>query len=306
MIKKNSLQVVPDVIYFRDLKPGESDSTDVWVTNVGRNPAQLRFTLHKDCPFRISTKPVLMLAPGLETKVTLVYTAKNSESVESTLKIDHPQGPVSVPVVAIPPCPRITSDKQKIDLGQVSVASTTKFMFMLSNVGVVEGEFELTCDNEHVEIVQSSGKIHPSKSVEITCNFTPPEVKDYRSLITINTKNKFEKVEPIEVIATSVQHSLALMVDDKEVSELNFETIYFGQKRVITATVVNRGPYKRSFVVLPPTDNPRNEKANASGENLEIFQAIPSEGLLGPHGSAVVKFVFNPPIPEKEEEDFES
>ena len=307
MIRKNSLQIVPDVIYFRDLKSGESDSTDLWVTNVGRNPLQLRLTLPNNCPFEIASKPVLTLAAGLEAKVTLAYRATNSQSVESVLKIDSQQGSITVPVVAIPPGPRITSSKRKIDLGQVSVSSTTKFTFVLSNVGVVEGEFQLACDNESVEIIQATGKILPSKSVEITCNFTPTEVKDYRALITISTQNQFEKIDPIEVVATSVQHSLALMVDDKEVNDLNFGTVYFGQKRIIHATIVNRGPYKRSFVVLPPTDNPRNGgKGAVHDSQMEIFQAVPSEGLLGPHGSATVRFVFNPPIAEKEEEDFES
>ncbi|OHT11670.1 hypothetical protein TRFO_03893 [Tritrichomonas foetus] len=311
MDKGKSLRVVPDSIFFRDLSPGDSDSVEIWIHNVGKKPVQMRLKVPPDSPFHLSTSSLPMTAPGLEAKVTISYKVKESIPVSSELFISSEDCSITVPITAIPPCPRITPDKTKISLGTVGVNSDFKFTFSLSNIGITNGTFNLSSKEKGISFIPENGTILPSKSVEISCNFRPSKVNDYNFQIKIDTPGAFEPCSPIDVSASASQHSLALMIDEKEVNELDFSTIYFGQKRVITATIVNRGPFKQSFVVLPPRDSsnnsPRDNSRNSliydNDENEVIFSASPSEGLLNPYGSQTVKFVFNPPVGQHRDEE---
>ena len=115
-------------------------------------------------------------------------------------------------------------------------------------------------------------------------------------MLTIDTRNSFNQINPIEVVAQSVQHAIALEIDKAEVDTIDFQTIFFGQKRVIDATVVNRGPYQRSFVVLPPRETEDVDDVEGSENDEEIFSVFPAEGLLNPHATMVLRFVFDQPV----------
>jgi hypothetical protein len=306
MKHETSLHAVPDAIFFRDLHRGESDSAELWIHNIGKRPIQIRFSMPPDSPFRLSHNCLPMTAPGLEGKVNIFYTASELTFVQSHVLVESPGSSLTIPISAVPPCPRILPDKPKITLGSIGLDTVHKFSFVLSNIGIEEGEFALACGEGSVHILQTSGKIQPGKSVEIPCDFTPRRAQDYNFRIQITAPNSQEPVDPIEVTATAVQHSLALLVDGREATELDFETIFIGQKRVLNATIVNRGPYKKSFVVYPPRDS-MGSGSSRSGyvdQNEEvIFSAVPAEGLLNAYQSMVIRFIFNPPIERGDVDD---
>lgn len=299
------LHVVPDSIFFRDINKNDKDIVELWIQNVGKKPVPMRLSVPKDSPFILSSCLIPMTAPGLEVKIEISYTAKTDSPVESELVIATDECSIAVPIKAFPPCPRILSDKSHIELGNVGIKSNFKFSFSLSNIGVEQGTFKLSSKEESLKIIPDEGPIFPGKSAEITCYFNPTKEGACKFEIDVEGIGAYEKCPPIEITATAVLHSLALLIDDKDVNELDFETIYFGQKRIISTTITNRGPFKQSFVVLPPRDSIETSTipSGSSSSKNSVFTAVPSEGLLNPYCSTIVRFIFNPPLYQYEEED---
>ena len=282
-----TINVTPDSIFFRDVPPGDSDSVEMWIHNFGSKPVSIRLKMPADSPFSLSTTSLPMAAPGLETKITISYTAKSDTPVKSKLFVCSDESNILVPITAFPPCPRITPEKTRIDLGTIGINEDFKFTFSLSNMGTTDGKFKLSSTEDSLTFMPSEGLILPSKTAEIGCNFKPQQEGNFTFSINSNIEGAFEPCPPIEVSYKSIAQSLALMINDKEIRELNFETIYYGQKRVVTTTLTNRSSFKQSFVVLPPKNNNSNDS---------VFTAVPSEGLLNPHSSTTIRFVFNPPM----------
>jgi len=312
MNEKKTLSVVPDMVSFRDLNVDESDLIDVWVTNVGKKPTQIRYSLQPNSKFSIYTVEQAFTAPGLDSKVTVKYSCRDNIPVKEFLSIDCPDCSIKLPITASPPCARIVLDSQKIALGSIGVSTSSKFTFSITNIGVRDGEFSLSCSDETVIFMPSSGVLSPNRSSEISATIKPTVIGDFEFQVLVSEKNQRTEEQPSMMVSgTAVQHSLALLINDIEVNELDFKTVFFGQKRIIDATVINRGPYKRSFVVLPPRDSPTSRstleenKPNPVQEEV-IFTAIPAEGLLNPYGSATLRFVFNPLVDRPPTDDIES
>ena len=78
MTSDKILRVVPDTIYFREQAIGETDTVDFWVRNVSQTPKKIRCSIPRQSPFVLSNQGTIMLAPGLETKLSLSYCAKNT------------------------------------------------------------------------------------------------------------------------------------------------------------------------------------------------------------------------------------
>lgn len=295
------LRVVPDAITFRDLKQGESDTVEVWATNIGRSPIGIRFSIPPGSPFDLIQTQSVITPPGLEAKASIKYTAKDLQAYSSELTISCSKSRITIPITVSPPCPRITSDVQNLKLGTIGVNLPYKFAISLTNIGVKEGPFSLKSEFDSIEFLPQNGVILPSKYQEISVTVKPQQAGDFNFQIDVDFNGESEPIQPIKVSGTAVPHSLALYINDKEVKELDFGTIFYGQKRIITATIVNNGPAKRSFVVLGSREDAAATGSTTSNEEDpidQIFSVMPSEGMLEPHGKMNVNFSFAPPSPK--------
>jgi hypothetical protein len=59
-------------------------------------------------------------------------------------------------------------DRPKIALGSVGAETVHKFSFVLSNIGIDAGEFNLSCTEECVSIIQKSGELESGQSLTIS------------------------------------------------------------------------------------------------------------------------------------------
>ena len=302
MNETQAIRLIPDVISFKDLKEGESDAIDVWATNISRSPISLRFSLPKNSPFQLILPQNNLVPPGLEVCATIKYIAKDSEKHSSELTVTCQKYSLTVPITATPPCARIVADSKQINLGSIGSGIAFKFSFSLTNIGVLEGSYSILCDSDELTFSPESGSISPSKSQEISATIKPEKSGNFVYNVNIDFNGTSDKIEPIEIIGTAVMHSLAIFVEGKEIKDLDFKTIFFGQKQIIKATIVNKGPAKRSFVVYNPQESSHNSTSRSIVQQKrdprdEIFNASPSEGTLDGHGSTSISFSFTPPEP---------
>ncbi|EAY22425.1 hypothetical protein TVAG_379040 [Trichomonas vaginalis G3] len=299
-MEKGLIQVVPDSVHFRDLKAGESDSIQVWATNCGKSPMPIRFKLSPNSPFLLFTQPTIIVPPGLEVNATIKYSPKDDQPKSAELFVECPKQKISIPVTATPPSPRIVPDTQNIRLGSIPTDFAYKFAFSMTNIGVREGSFELKWENDILSLSPSSGNIAPSKSVEISATIKIPQPGPVTINLNVNVKGSSEQVKPIVITAEAVAHTLSLSYQGKSIKSFDFDTVFFGQKRIITAQLINNGASKRSFVILGSEDtNKGKAKPKRPAEEEIVFKAYPSEGTLEPNGKMDIDFQFIPPIPSK-------
>ena len=298
------IRVAPDSIHFRDVKKGETDSVEVWATNTGRSPIGIRFSLPLNSPFILIPGQQALIPPGLDTKCTIKYTAKDEKRCDSELIIGCSKCQVKVPITASPPCARIISDMNTINIGTVCAQVPYKFTFSLTNIGVKEGSFTLRTNNQDIELNPHTGTILPSKTFEISAILTPKEEGNIDFEIRPDFHSDAEQVPFIKVLGKSVQNTLSIFIEGKEVKEIDFKTIFYGQKKIIRATIMNNGPAKRSFVVLNPHDLIEGKEGSSyvpkeeEDEESQLFTAVPSEGMIEPYGKINVDFAFIPPEPK--------
>ena len=68
MLQSGSLCVVPQSVVFQDIKPGDSESKDIFIHNIGKKPIRVRFTMPNNPYFALIGNSSVMTAPGLEMK----------------------------------------------------------------------------------------------------------------------------------------------------------------------------------------------------------------------------------------------
>lgn len=300
MSKKNQIQVLPDSIVFREIAVDESDFADVYIKNTGTSSVRVRCSIDHNCSFRLSNEGTISIAPGLETKVSVSYKATDTNIHNSNLYVETKSSKITIPIKAIPPGVHITTDTNIIDLGKISINEERKFNFTISNMGVQSGTFDITFNSSILVANPNSGNISPNQSKVINCSIKPNQPGDFNILVNIKSES-VEECKPIEIKGASIPSNILLLYEDKEVSEFDFQTIYYHQKRIIRAKIVNNGLLNRSFVVFPSQDHPttsETRKSNLTAKSEEMidstFSAFPSEGLLEPNGSETINFVFQP------------
>ena len=307
MTSAATLRVTPDTIYFRELAVGQKDTVDFWITNVSKAPRRIRCTVPVQSPFILSNEGTFLLAPGLDTKMSISYTAQNTKSFSGDVTIRYVGGTIKLPVKVTPPSSHILTDIQDISIGDVGVGMDKKFSFTLSNVGILEGKFTIECKTDGVMIDPEQGTVKPHESIEIAGTYRPQRSGDFEFSVRVIAPGNSEPIAPVSVRGNAVNEEIVLQVGDDIIEDLDFTTVFFHQKRVIKAKITNKGINKRSFVIVPPQGTPIPQSARsamtsfttataASADSDLTFECLPMEGTLAPNESQNIDFVFTPPV----------
>lgn len=297
MEKDPPLRFTPDSIIFRDVEPGMSETAEVYVSNTTIVPIKIRFILPINSCFTQSKQGTITIPPGLEVKDTIKFTAPDLGTFEEQLIIEYEDGTVSIPLTAFPPAPRLAPDVEFIDLGKIGLNSPSHFHIRFANIGVIDGSVSVKTVPKQFTVQQKSFDLAPGQTGSFQCSFSSSTKGVFDKEIEFTSKEMLEPMKKVRVKVEVVPLLLIFTVNGKDTTELDFDTIYFGQKRMIKAELKNPGPSKQSFVVLPPHD---------SGNNIDtIFSATPQEGLLAPNSSAQIIFVFAPLVEQVSIDDID-
>ena len=295
--KGHSLQVVPDAVIFRDTNIGDIDMVDVWAKNIGKKSVSIRFSLpfSTDSPFSIDLNKRASTVPGLATKNTISYKCRELKINKTTLTVQCEDTILQIPVIAYPPAPQLHSSIKKINIGSLPIFSTFTTNFVLTNSGVLDGEFKLSGNSDGLQIIPNSGVLHPNENITCSFLYKPEHPGPVDFSIDIIVNNNLETIPPIQVFGDAVDQSIIVQRNGKTIQELQFGHIFFGQKRVLEAQIVNRGPSKRSFVFLQKSQREEMVSESSNIQNQDItFSAVPNEGELGPYCSMDISLIFSP------------
>lgn len=301
----SSLRISPDILTFRDVNVGDSEIGIIHVLNTGNEPIKIRFTLPIKSPFKLLKEGLFNIPAGLEVIEKVKYNCNEFGKIEDAITIETSTGPINVPIIAYPPAPRILVDKNKIEIPNVSMNSERTFQFKITNSGVVDVNFSLKFDEPSIQLTPSNGTIGTADTLTIHGMFKPTTVGTFNTSIQIECEDIMEPPKPIQFKANSINNSLQFTFNEQPVKLLDFKTAYFGQKRVLTTTLINDTQQRKSFIILPPQDSSFAKTLSAKSI---VFIPEPSEGSIDPYGQLPISFTFAPRSNEidSDQDDFET
>jgi hypothetical protein len=179
-----------------------------------------------------------------------------------------------VPITAYPPSPAFQVDRTKIDFGTVLIQSSQIQRFRLKNCGTIEGKFTIPCDYQFLTVEPQSGLLRPTESATISLTFRAPQPGGYEFSVTPKVEGNYDKIDSIVTVAKVVDHSIALTdLQDSKISEVDFGSLFFGQRRGAKIKLSNNGAIARMFTISGPQDH------------INKFSVSPTEGKLSAHSS---------------------
>lgn len=291
MVSKGSLQVSPDTIVFRDLDSGESDTIDIWARNVGSKSINVRFSLPENPFFVLNAKANILTAPGLEAHAVLKYTASTSQKETNALTVTCNDSSISIPIISYPPTPAVQPGTTKIDFGTVTMNTGQIRSFQFTNFGAIEGKYLLKCEpkTNSLKISPVEGTIGSNATQDVMITFKAETPGPFKCQIIINVDNNSEKIQPIDVIGNVVDQSITIHgPKGEEFSELNFQHLFYGSKKVIPIILRNKGSCLRTFSILPL-------RLDSTDYNSPVFTISPMNGTIKAYSDLNLNVTFYPP-----------
>lgn len=299
MLQSGSLCVVPQAVVFEDVKPGCSESKEIFVHNIGKKPIRVRFTMPTNPCFAFIGNTSMMTAPGLEMKCSVRYFAIAGKSNSCILKIQTADESIDLPISASMPKPQIKFDVENIDMGITSPNLNIKKLFNIANYGNKECSISLSTNNEKLKVEPKSIRLQSNEEQELQLTFSASVPGNYDFIVNAKAKEEKIVIQPVKVTVKVIDHEVVMMYEDKEINEINFGHIYFSQRRVLQITIKNKCATTRSFILLPPHEPSNINSISRAPSTFDdpdiIFTAVPCEGVLKPFSSTVVSFIFGPP-----------
>ena len=310
-----SLHVTPNPVIFENIDVGESRTIDLFVRNASKKPLIIRFSIPISSPFKLTQTKSTVTAPGLGVHCSLQFTCKKLEIIKSMLKVQCENFIEEVPILVYPPAASISVQPPSIDLGTIALRSSAKSKITLKNTGPKQSEFKVDPDTDAMKVKPRSGTIKPGEEIELSLFMKALIEGKFRFNVHVTLADS-NSILNVPVAVNVVEAAFSLMYEGKEITELNFGRIFFGQKRVVYVDLINRGPEKRSFVVNPDDQKSSQKKLKnhmqnrATKSNLpynleSIFTVQPNDGMLNPDDKTTLSVVFQPPQSDDMAEDLE-
>ena len=289
-ITKN-IHIVPDKIEFYDIEPGYFDEIEVFVHNIGKKPMQIRFSVPQDSPFTIPPNKPGLTPPGLEVKTIVRYSPFKNCSKNSKLFIHTNEMNFDIPISIVSHHSKLSISSTKLDLQTIGLNETISHSFFLNNSGNIDTSVIVTSESPFISILTSKIIIMPNSQQEVFFTILPNIIGSYSDEIILKSEKNSNINEKVVVKYKVINQSLELRFNGKFIQELSFDTIYFGQKKVLIVEIYNPSNIKRSFVIKRPYD-----PKNPSNQDL-LFSSIPIEGQVKPKESIPISFIFSPKDP---------
>jgi hypothetical protein len=167
-----------------------------------------------------------------------------------------------------------------------------------------------TQSSQDVLIDEPNFNIQPDETINLNMTINGARVGQIREIFKVIVNDE-EQFKSIDVISTVIEHSIALVGnnDNRPITFLNFENIYFGNKKNISTYLCNNGPniitYKLKVLQIgnEETIDDLFQKQTPQTLGVELANKIITvdkySGNIDPFDSCDINFTFNTEIQEK-------
>ena len=252
------LRVEPARVQFESVDPGTLYVMTISTINATNSSQRIRVSQPRGHVFSVCYIPAGPVAPGLDVRVEIecmIPKGTKEHIFTDSIVVTMGSHKVEVPLFAAKPGPDIVFE----NLAQMGVLPmgdpyTHSVLFKNSGerVGVVT--FEPPGDT-HIEMDPPNFTLEPQEQLEVKIHFKAEEAGSLRELVRVFVEGVKDPMI-LDVTAIVVQQKVNLVYPNGggTVDSIDFETMIFGQKRVVDTVLVNNGPSALGFVVRYPED----------------------------------------------------
>lgn len=319
------LSVEPASIAFKDIRPDMRYIQTLTVTNLSPSVRRIRCVPPSSAQFTLRDfRNDIAIAPGLPVAIEVEFftnavtdSSANAGQRESghreNLSRDHTDTMIiitedlrlEVPLSATSPCAEISFDSQ-VDFGIVATKRPHHKELVLNNSGSEPGIFEIASPKRALKFTPPSGKLRPGEVQKIKvelCAEVPGTVHEHVEVKMDGVSSLVASTRVVDVHATCQDQSLHLCLDGEAVESLDFGSLYHGQTKVITATLVNDGPTACSFSAQVLEEGEGDLKGTLASSPAETvakseqpITVSPFTSQVPPFGKVPLTFTFSPAV----------
>jgi len=287
------VKVFPPQIEFHDAEPNTLYVMTVFIQNVTKQAARIRFRNPKSDFFTLNYLPTAAIAPGLEVRAEVEFCIPEGTPItefHDNLVVVCGDHEYEVALRGTAPGPRLEIvGGGLLDLGTVLKGAAAEAFVEVRNVGSRPAELHVTGDFGPGLTVsptcavlaplhgpKASSSLKDGKLGEkLRIEFSSDTVGAFRSCVHFEISGQPAKV--LDVCAAVVEQSLELVLPNnggKADSKIIFGSLYFGEKSTRTLLLVNNSPQASEYCITFRPGNGfelyKDAPRSASGEDDEV------------------------------------
>ncbi len=273
---EEGLCVEPSTIKFDSVQPGTLYVMTFSVRNTSKVGQRIRLVHEsKSGYFVLNYIPSGTVAPGLDIRGEVeCRIPANSQEMTFMDRIVAIMGnqEVVIPLFACKPYAKIKFN-HLIEFGAVVQGQAQTKEITFENVSDIRGSIKLNIPNESfLRITPSNFNLEPAgfgerSSVTVKFHVDGKDIGFFREVIKVNIAGALDD-EILDVTAQVVEQKLTLLANDENggiLETANFGNIFFGEKKTITAVLINTGPHPLNYAMNYEDQDEENGLGSSSG-----------------------------------------
>ena len=314
---QQAVEVFPPEIVFKDIETEQIYEVTVCVRNLSKKSRRIRFTPPRTVRFKAKYEHTGPLHSGIATIVIISFETDQLGDYHDEMEISSEDYHFTLPLHAYKPSPDLQFDSF-VNLGYTAVGKAVAHTVSFLNRGSVKGEVLIRYDKQlasELTVQPEAFTMEPGANIPVELTYLSREVNTFHSDLQVEVDGRRLPAQ-IAVTANCVEQQIALVAAKlKEISRneeqnvlavitsLDFETMYHGQRKELTAYLVNIGPFtvKYSVKFLPGTEDIMESEnyllmtpqEMATQSIKRPLDAVPSSGEIPAFSQVPIKFVCN-------------
>ena len=293
----NHIRVFPAVAEFKDTEPNVTHMLTVTVINRSDHVKSIRFVPPKLKQFALHQIPSIPVAPGLEVSADLEYFSTEEGDFADEITVLCEDDRIQVPIYAFAPRAELFFDSCCI-FGAVPPSSTNIRYVDVVNRGKKAADFEFIRQDDCAFTIEPVvGRLGQDGSddcfIRVKVTFKPGDDLGVQRAIVHVKVNDTVLGEPLDISALVARQVLELVSPEGsgQLSSLQFGTIYAGETRELSVTIVNDGPEPAQVTsVVHKQDSHEHEDPMWT-----ITPALQPSNALQPFEQRYLNVAYHPP-----------
>ena len=309
------LEVFPEEIVFKDIETDQTYEVTVCVRNLAPQVRRIRFIPPQTGRFGARYEALGALAVGIATNVVVTFETDQLGDFHDQMVIQTEGFSVDLPLHAYQSRPEVRFDPF-VNLGFTTIGRPATGSISFLNEGSAVGEVVLKYEKlSELTLTPETFTLQPKEERTVEVSYVSKEVSTYRCAVDVEVAG--QPAKHIDISANCVEQQVALVAsslakgetDTKSLSitaNLDFQTLYYGQKKEIQAFLVNVGPFPVRFYAKFTQGSEENDAETSFMTPIElanqsirrIITARPISGQIQPFSQLPISFTCAPVQPE--------
>lgn len=295
--------VEPKAIIFDSISPGKLYLMTVSITNASSTAQRIRIRPPSSDYFALNYIPSRSIAPGLDIRAEIecqlpADAMDPAIGYQDKLIVSMGHETLEIPILASKPH-SVLIHSPILNFGNICHGSLAQSKLEFTNQGQVEGIVSFkTREKSAVSIMPNEYAIRPNQTISVDVTFNGlVAVGAYRDIIEVHMTNALKPSSILDINAMVLESKLTLLRPNNSgiLQNIDFGLVYYGHKRSIRAKLVNSGPTRLSYRILPSSES-SHEPSTEDISNLSYISINHQQGVVGAFSEEEISISFQPEL----------